>query len=155
MTIPHVSSPALAADGRPKIALERTKHRSALYRLWMLLRVEPKIIALGALWQALQAFSHIPFTAGLGYFIDRILPAHRLDFIGYYALANLALLPIHGGFALAAYASAQRLVRATVARLRRLVVDQLQRLSVSFFAAKGAGALSSQMTLDMNRIEVF
>ena len=137
------------------VALAHTKHRSAFYRLWMLLKVEPKVIAFGALWQALQAISHIPFTAGLGYFIDRVLPAHRLDFIGYYALANLALLPVHGAFALAAYVNAQRLVRATVARLRRLVVDQMQRLSVSFFAAKGAGALSNQMTLDMNRVETF
>ncbi len=137
------------------VALARTKNRGAFYRLWTLLRVERKLIALGALWQALQALSHIPFTAGLGYFIDRVLPAHRLDFIGYYALANLALLPVHGAFALAAYVNAQRLVRSAVARLRRLVVDQMQRLSISFFAAKGAGALSNQMTLDMNRVEAF
>ena len=137
------------------VAIAQTKHRGAFYRLWMLLRVEPKLILLGALWQALQAVTHIPFTAGLGFFIDRILPARRLDFIGYYALANLALLPIHGAFALAAYVYAQRLVRATVARLRRLVVDQMQRLSLSFFAAKGAGALSNQVTLDMNRVETF
>jgi len=136
-------------------AIHHKKERGAFHRLWMLLKVEPKVIAMGALWQALQAVSHIPFTAGLGYFIDRILPAHRLDFIGYYALANLALLPVHGAFALAAYFNAQRLVRATVARLRRLVVDQMQRLSLSFFAAKGAGALSNQMTLDMNRVEAF
>jgi ATP-binding cassette subfamily B protein len=138
-----------------QVMLANTKHRGAFYRLWMLLSVEPKIVAMGAVWQALQAVSHIPFTAGLGYFIDRILPAHRLAYIGYYALANLALLPVHGAFALAAYVNAQRLVRATVARLRRLVVDQMQRLSVSFFAAKGAGALSNQMTLDMNRVEAF
>jgi ABC-type multidrug transport system fused ATPase/permease subunit len=137
------------------IAITQTRHRGAFFRLWMLLRVEPKLILLGALWQALQAVTHIPFTAGLGFFIDRILPARRLDFIGYYALANLALLPIHGAFALAAYVYAQRLVRATVARLRRLVVDQMQRLSLSFFAAKGAGALSNQVTLDMNRVEAF
>ena len=141
---------------RPSLlALTQTQHRGALFRLWTLLRVEPKVIAWGALWQVLQAVSHIPFAAGLGYFIDRILPARRLDFIGYYALANLALLPIHGAFALAAYVNAQRLVRATIARLRRLVVDQMQRLSVSFFAARGTGALSNQMTLDMNRVEVF
>jgi ABC-type multidrug transport system fused ATPase/permease subunit len=136
-------------------ALAQSKDRGAFYRLWMLLRVERKLIVVGALLQGLQAVSHIPFTAGLGYFIDRVLPAHRLDYIAYYALANLALLPIHGAFALAAYVYAQRLVRATVARLRRLVVDQMQRLSLSFFAAKGAGALSNQMTLDMNRVEVF
>jgi ABC-type multidrug transport system fused ATPase/permease subunit len=137
------------------LAISQSRHRGALYRLWTLLRVEPRVIVFGALWQALQAVSHIPFTAGLGYFIDRILPSHRLDSIGYYALANLALLPVHGLFALAAYVNAQKLVRATVARLRRLVVDQMQRLSVSFFASKGAGALSSQMTLDMNQVEVF
>ena len=137
------------------VALAQSRHRSALFRLWTLLGVEPKRIAWGAVWQTLQAVSHIPFTAGLGYFIDRILPAHRLDYIGYYALANLALLPVHGAFALAAYVNAQRLVRATVARLRRLVVDQMQRLSLSYYAAKGAGALSSQVTLDMNRVEVF
>ena len=137
------------------VALTETRNRGGLFRLWTLLHVEPRLIVWGALWQALQAISHIPFTAGLGYFIDRILPARRLDYIAYYALANLALLPVHGAFALAAYMNAQRLVRATVARLRRLVVDQMQRLSVSFFATKGAGALSNQMTLDMNCVEVF
>jgi len=137
------------------VALAQTRHRGALFRLWTLLRVEPKRIGWGALWQTLQAVSHIPFTAGLGYFIDRVLPARRLDYIAYYALANLALLPVHGAFALAAYVNAQRLVRATVARLRRLVVDQMQRLSLSYYASKGAGALSSQVTLDMNRVEVF
>src|ERR1019366_6261233 len=136
-------------------ALSQTKHRGALFRLWTLLRVEPRVIGWGCLWQVLQAVSHIPFAAGLGFFIDRVLPTRRLDFIGYYALANLALLPVHGAFALAAYVNAQRLLRATIARLRRLVVDQMQRLSVSYFAAKGTGALSNQMTLDMNRVEVF
>jgi ATP-binding cassette subfamily B protein len=137
------------------VALVESRRRGPLYRLWTLLRVEPKRIGWGVVWQTLQAVSHIPFTAGLGYFIDRILPAHRLDYIGYYALANLALLPVHGAFALAAYVNAQRLVRATVARLRRLVVDQMQRLSLSYYATKGAGALSHQVTLDMNRVEVF
>jgi ABC-type multidrug transport system fused ATPase/permease subunit len=136
-------------------ALAQTKDRGALYRLWTLLRVDPKVIAWGGVWQVLQAVSHIPFAAGLGYLIDRILPTRRLDLIGCYALANLALLPVHGAFALAAYVSAQRLVRATIARLRRLVVDQMHRLSIAFFASKGAGALSNQMTLDMSRVEVF
>ncbi len=145
---PLVSRPTL-------IALASTKHRGALFRLWTLLRVEPRLLTRGALWQALQAVTHIPFTAGIGYFIDRILPSHRTDYIAYYALANLALLPVHGIFTLAAYTDAQRLVRSTVARLRGLVVDQMERLSVSFFAAKGAGALSNQMTLDMNRVEIF
>jgi ABC-type multidrug transport system fused ATPase/permease subunit len=136
-------------------SLAGSKDRGALSRLWTLLRVEPRLIGQGALWQGLQAISHIPFTAGIGIFIDKVLPSRRLDYIAYYALANLALLPIHGAFTLAAYANAQRLVRATVARLRGMVVDQMQRLSVSFFAAKGAGALSNQMTLDMARVEVF
>jgi ATP-binding cassette, subfamily B, bacterial len=148
------ASPSLL-PGESLVAIAQSRHRGAFHRLWMLLRVEPKLILIGAVFQGLQAVSHIPFTAGLGYFIDRILPAHRLDFIGYYALANLLLLPIHGAFALTAYVFAQRLVRATVARLRRLVVDQMQRLSLSFFASKGAGALSNQMTLDMNRVEAF
>ncbi len=133
----------------------RSKDRGALYRLWTVLRAEPRLIARSVVAQSLQAVTHIPFTAGLGIFIDRILPSRRLDYIGYYALANLALLPLHGAATLAAYANAQRLVRATVARLRRLVVDQIQRLSLSFFASKGAGALSNQMTLDMNRVEMF
>ena len=155
VSLSDASSSVLPEHRESLAALAQSKHRGAFYRLWMLLKVEPKVIAFGALWQALQAVTHIPFTAGLGYFIDRILPTHRLDFIGYYALANLALLPIHAAFALAAYVNAQRLVRATVARLRCLVVDQMQRLSLSFFASKGAGALSNQMTLDMNRVEVF
>ncbi|HXX65873.1 MAG TPA: ABC transporter ATP-binding protein [Polyangiaceae bacterium] len=131
------------------------KNGTALFRLWTLLRAEPKLIVRGAIFQALQAISHVPFTAGLGIFIDRILPAHRAAYIAFYALANLALLPIHGMFTLAAYGTAQRLVRATIARVRRLVVDHMQRLSLSFFAAKGAGALSNQMTLDMNCVEAF
>lgn len=131
------------------------RDRGALFRLWTLLRAEPKLIARGAAFQALQAIAHIPFTAGLGFFIDRILPAHRPIYILWYALANLALLPIHGAFTLAAYGTAQKLVRATVARVRRLVVDHMQRLSLSFFASKGAGALSNQMTLDMNCVEAF
>ena len=110
------ASPGLSPRGS-LIAVARSRGRGAFYRLWMLLRVEPKLIVIGALFQGLQAVSHIPFTAGLGYFIDRILPARRLDFIGYYALANLLLLPVHGAFALAAYVCAQRLVRATVIKI--------------------------------------
>lgn len=136
-------------------AVTASKNRGALFRLWTLLRAEPRLIARGGALQALQAVSHIPFTAGLGFFIDRILPAHRPVYIACYALANLALLPVHGAFTLAAYGTAQKLVRATIARLRRLVVDHMQRLSLSFFAAKGAGALSNQMTLDMNCVEAF
>jgi ABC-type multidrug transport system fused ATPase/permease subunit len=44
-------------------------------------------------------------------------------------------------------------VRSGTARLRRLVVDQLQRMSLNFFTARGAGALSNQVTVDMGRIE--
>lgn len=131
------------------------RDRSALFRLWTLLRAEQKLIVRGAAFQALQAVSHIPFTAGLGILIDRILPTHRALYIALYALVNLALLPVHGAFTLAAYATSQKLVRATVARVRRLVVDHMQRLSLSFFATKGAGALSNQMTLDMNCVEAF
>src|SRR5579859_7500760 len=71
------ASPELLPRGS-LIAIARSKHRGAFYRLWMLLRVEPKLMAIGALFQALQAVSHIPFTAGLGYFIDHVLPARRL-----------------------------------------------------------------------------
>ena len=103
----RVASMADASQGqlpRPSFdALAQTKDRGALYRLWTLLRVDPKVIAWGGVWQVLQAVSHIPFAAGLGYLIDRILPTRRLDLIGCYALANLALLPVHGAFALAAY----------------------------------------------------
>ena len=83
VSLSDASSSVLPGHRESLAALAQNKHRSAFYRLWMLLRVEPKVIACGALWQALQAVSHIPFTAGLGYFIDRILPGapprlHRL-----------------------------------------------------------------------------
>src|ERR1700722_11733330 len=58
-------------------ALTRTRDRGGLFRLWTLLRVEPSLIVWGALWQALQAISHIPFPAGPGNFFDGILPGGR------------------------------------------------------------------------------
>jgi ATP-binding cassette subfamily B protein len=137
------------------IALKAARHQSSLQRLWTLLRVERRPLMAGVILQALQAISHIPFTAGIGLFIDEILPTRRTDLIVYYALANLVLLPIHGAFTMGAYANGQKLIRATVARLRKLVVDQVQRLSLSFFTSRGAGTLSNQVTLDMNRVEIF
>ena len=40
-------------------------------------------------------------------------------------------------------------------RLRRLIVDQLQRMSLSYFTRRGAGALSNQVTVDLGRVETF
>jgi len=112
-------------------------------------------------YQFWQTVSYIPFYAGVGLYIDHVLNnadltlEQKLQWTGVYAVANLLLWPLHGWFTVGAFSATQRLVRSAVARLRRLVVDQLQRMSMSYFTRKGAGALSNQMTVDLNRVETF
>lgn len=134
-------------------------------RLWTLIRVERRHITLGVFWQFWQVVTYIPFTAGLKYLIDYVIarkppldplpPATLAWLLAAYVGANLLLWPIHAWVTVTAFGHTQRIVRSTVARLRRLVVDQMQRLSINIFATKGAGALSNQVTVDLNRVEGF
>jgi ATP-binding cassette subfamily B protein len=132
-----------------------------LQRLWSLLKAEKQHLWRGVFFQFWQTVSYIPFYAAVGIFIDKVLNnatltvGQKLKWIGIYALANLLLWPLHAWFTVRAFAETQRLVRSAVAHLRRLVVDQLQRMSMSYFTRKGSGALSNQMTVDLNRVETF
>lgn len=133
----------------------------AFARLWSLVWVEKPSLLRGALFQFFQTLSYIPFYAAVAWLIDGILanPAlslvEKTRWVGIYAGLNLLLWPIHGWFTVKAFAQTQVLIRSTVARMRRLVVDQLQRMSMSFFSAKGSGALSNQVTVDLNKVEAF
>ena len=111
--------------------------------------------------QALQAITYIPFTAAITYLIDRVVTpagvpfAHRCWQIGAWAGALLLLWPLHAFCTIRAYDMSQALIRTTTARLRRMTIDHLQRMSLSFFTRRGAGALSNQVTVDLGRVEGF
>jgi ABC-type multidrug transport system fused ATPase/permease subunit len=119
------------------------------------------------LFQGLQAASYIPFQAAITYLIDTIIggayagvPAenltnHKMWLVAAWAGALLTLWPLHAWFTVRAFSLSQRLIRTTTARLRRLIVDQLQRMSLTYFTRKGAGALSNQVTVDLGRVEGF
>lgn len=125
------------------------------------MRFETGLLGSAAIFQTLQALSYLPFYGGVGILVDDILQnaaltqPEKLRWIGVYALANLALWPLHAWFTVRAFAASQRLVRASTARLRRLLVDQLQRMSLGFFTRRGAGALANQVTVDLGRVEAF
>ena len=133
----------------------------SLARLWQLLKEDRRRLLRGLFFQFWQCVSYLPFYAAVGIFIDRILsnPAlpveKKLQWTAVYAVANLLLWPLHGYFTVKAFAETQMLVRSAVARLRQLVVEQLQRMSMSYFTRMGAGALSNQMTVDLTRVENF
>lgn len=141
--------------------IAQRKRPSSLKRLWDLLRLEKRHLLRGIFFQFWQCISYIPFYAAVGIFIDQILsnPAvgvdKKLQWIGIYAFANVLLWPVHGYFTVKAFAETQLLVRSTVARMRQMVVDQLQCMSMSYFTRRGAGALSNQMTIDLTRVENF
>ena len=130
---------------------------SVLARLWALAKVERRLVVRGAAMQALQSTTYLPFTFGLQFLIDHIIPYCRAQMVLWpivaYAAANLLWWLPHGWCTVRAYSLSQALVRSMVARLRRLVVDQLQRMSLSFFTRRGAGALSNQVTVDMGKVE--
>lgn len=132
-----------------------------LLRLWQLAHFEGGLARKVAIFQTLQALTYLPFYAGIGILIDRILQEpglsteQRLWRLGAYAAANLALWPVHGWCTVQAFKYSQMLVRASTARLRRLIVDQLQNMSLSYFTRKGAGAVSNQVTVDLGRVEAF
>lgn len=133
----------------------------SLARLWQFVKEDRRRLLRGLFFQFWQCVSYLPFYAAVGIFIDKILsnPAlpveKKLQWTAVYALANLLLWPVHGYFTVKAFAETQMLVRSAVARLRQMVVEQLQRMSMSYFTRMGAGALSNQMTVDLTRVENF
>jgi ATP-binding cassette, subfamily B, bacterial len=152
-----VPQPLLAAtSARLRTA---TRGTSPLRRLLALVATERRQFAIATTWQILQSLSAIPFVAAIQYLLDTIIPysqTHRVWWpIAAYAAANLVLWPVHGWASLQAYAHAGLLNRTSVARLRRIVVDQLQHLSLGFYTARGAGAVANQLTVDMGRVEGF
>lgn len=132
-----------------------------LRRLGQLIRFESGLLRRAIVLQAMQALSYIPFYAAVGILIDKILRNDALStedrhfWIVIYALGNLALWPIHSWFTVRAFARSQEIVRAATARLRRMLVDKLQSMSLSFFTRRGAGALSNQVTVDLTKVEGF
>ncbi len=133
----------------------------ALKRLWSFVAAEKKLLVRGVFFQILQCASYLPFFVAVSVLIDDILlvetiaPQRKYWLLFYYGLVLLTLWPLHAWCTVRAFGFTQRLIRATVARIRRLMVDQLQRMSLSFFTRKGAGALSNQVTVDLARIEAF
>lgn len=134
-----------------------------LQRLLALVMAEKRQFTTATIWQVLQSLTALPFAAAVQVLFDQVIPYASNSAngkfawwpIAAYALANIALWPIHAWASVQAYAHAGLLNRITVARLRRIVVDQLQHLSLGFYTARGAGALSNQLTVDMGRVEGF
>ena len=135
---------------------------TVLRRLLLLVGRERRSLLASSFFQTAQSITFIPFTAGVTWFIDHVLhpPTARsaresIQLIAAFAAANLVLWGIHGWFTVRAFASSQRVARTTTALLRRLVVDQLQRLSIGWFTRNGAAGAANQLTVDMARIESF
>jgi ATP-binding cassette, subfamily B, bacterial len=143
-------------DLRVRLTILRFAVSSPLARILNILLSDRKLAAKGAALQVMQALTFIPFTAAIGWFVDEVVMTGRgWEWVVGYALANLLWWPVHMYFTVRAFACTQMMVRTTVARLRRLTVDKLQSLSVSFFTRQGAGALSNKVTVDIARIEAF
>ncbi len=150
-------APLLTQDSQRLAASQRGT--SPARRLWSLISADRRRLVLMLLWQFLQVLTFVPFTIGTQYLVDDIFPYCQrtgtwwpvLAYLG----ANLLLWPLHAWCTVGAFARSQSLVRLTIARLRRMIVDQLQRLSLSFFAARGSGALSNQLTVDLAKVEGF
>ena len=135
--------------------------RSAWRRLLdMILAERQKVWIMGAL-QALQAITYIPFTAAITYLIDKVVTPGGLSMatrswrIAAWAGALLLLWPLYAYCTVRAYALSQGVIRTTTARLRRMTIDHLQRMSLSYFTRRGAGALANQVTVDLGRVEGF
>ena len=130
-----------------------------LRRLLSLVRVERRRFAVATAWQVAQSLAALPFAASVQFLFDHLIPMAQQDRVWWplaaYAVALLVLWPCQGWVAVRAYAAAGLLNRVTVARLRRIVVDQLQRLSLSYYARRGAGTVANQLTVDMGRVEGF
>ena len=121
--------------------------RSAWRRLLDILLAERRRVWVLGTLQALQAITFIPFTAAITYLIDNAVTpagipfAHRCGLIAGWAGALLLLWPLHAWCTIRAYGLSQETIRTTTARLRRMTIDHLQRMSLSFFTRRGAGAL--------------
>ena len=138
------------------------KDRDTLRRLLALVAADRGALLRATFHQSMQSLTFIPFTAGVTWFVDHVIrpphphtPRASATLIAAYAIANILMWGVHGAFTVAAFSASQRIVRATTARLRTLVVDQLQRLSLSYFTRRGVGALANQLTVDMGRVEGF
>jgi len=135
--------------------------QNPLRRLLAIVCVDSGKLRGAVVFQFLQAVTYLPFFAGVGILVDDVLqnPALTLDqrhrYLIYYALANLALWPLHAWCTVSAFARAQTLARGAVAQMRRLMVDKLQLMSLSFFTRRGTGALANQVTVDLGRVEAF
>jgi ATP-binding cassette subfamily B protein len=155
-----MSSAIRAADSETP-APEPGAESAPLRRLGQLIRFESGLLRRAIFLQTMQSLTYIPFYAGVGILIDRILRnealAHeeRVKWVVVYALANLLLWPVHAFFTVRAFARSQEIVRAVTARLRRMLVDKLQSMSLGFFTRRGAGALANQVTVDLNKVETF
>lgn len=136
-----------------------TRGVSPLRRLLALVMAERRQFTRATVWQVLQSLTALPFAAAIQYLFDHVIPyaqEHRAWWaIAAYALANILFWPLHAWASVKAYAHAGLLNRTSVARLRRIVVDQLQHLSLGFYTARGAGAVANQLTVDMARVEGF
>lgn len=146
---------------RPFFRALRPSVSPSIRELGRLVLEDRRLVWESFIFQFLQAASYLPFFGAVGFLIDRIVnnasltPSQKGWGIVIYALANLALWPLHGWATVTAFARTQQLVRATVARMRRTLVDHLQTLSLSFFTRRGSGALSNQVTVDLTKVETF
>lgn len=135
--------------------------KNPLKRLFTLERFERRLSIRMAIFQALQSITYLPFYGAVGYFIDHILqnkaltPHEKFVDIGFYALAMLAWWPVHAFCTVKAYTYSQLVIRSAIALLRRMLVDQLQRMEMGYFTRRGGGAIANQVTVDLGRVENF
>ncbi len=135
--------------------------RSAWQRLLDILVADRRHVWVLGTLQAFQAITYIPFTAAITYLIDNVVTPAGIPFerrcwlVAAWAGALLLLWPVHAWCTIRAYGLSQELIRTTTARLRRMTIDHLQRMSLSYFTRRGAGALSNQVTVDLGRVEGF
>ncbi len=110
-------------------------------------------------WQIGMSLAALPFAASVQYLFDVVIPyaqSHQQAWpILAYAGACLTAWPMYAWISVRSYASAGMLNRTAVARIRRMVVDRLQHLSVGYYTKRGAGAVANQLTVDMGRVEGF
>jgi hypothetical protein len=91
-----------------------------LRRLLAIACIDAGGLRMAAFFEILQALTYLPFFAGVGILVDKSLqnPALTLElkyrYILWYALANLALWPLHAWFTVGAFTRAQLLARAAL-----------------------------------------
>ncbi len=154
-----------ATDPAPLLAAESQRLKTAtlgvspLKRLLALVLVERRQCTIATTWQVLQSLAALPIAAAVQILIDHVYPYAKDQHVWWplaaYAAALLLFWPAYGWISVRAYYAAGVLNRTCVARLRRIVVDQLQHLGMGFYTSRGAGAVANQLTADMGRIEGF